>query len=279
MKISGKQLADPIRGVIQHESLQLVREAITPHLVILTLGDESGWETYVNQKLKWAQRLAMQATLQNLKTASQDEILNVIDGLNNDPLVHGIIVQRPLPKHLNNQLITNSIVPEKDVDGFRADSPYEVPVWLAVKHILSHISVEYEDSLFSFLKGSTIAVIGKGETAGKPIADGISKNGGSPTLIDSKTPNAQELISNANIIISCAGKKVIESESMRTGQIIIGVGLHSQDGKLIGDFDETVAEEKQIIYTPTPGGVGPLNLTFLFQNLLQSAQFSRPSIV
>lgn len=275
MKISGKQLADPIRGIIQHESLQLVREGITPHLVIISLGDESGWEAYVNQKLKWAQRLAMKASLKNLTESSQDEVVSIIKQLNQDPDVHGIIVQRPLPNHLHTNQITAAIAPEKDVDGFRQDSPFEVPVWLAVKHILTHISVEYEDSLSSFLKTSNIVVIGKGETAGAPIAEGIAKNGGNPIIIDTKTPDPQSHITNANIVISCAGKNVIPSESMRDGQILIGVGIHTKDGKLVGDFDEISAEEKQVIYTPTPGGVGPLNLTFLFQNVLQAAQFSR----
>jgi 5,10-methylene-tetrahydrofolate dehydrogenase/methenyl tetrahydrofolate cyclohydrolase len=279
MKISGNKLADPIRGVIQHESLQLVKDGITPHLVILTLGDEAGWETYVNQKLKWAERLAMKATLKNLKDATQDEVVTLINELNSDEKVHGIIVQRPLPSHLDNTIITNSISPDKDVDGFRADSPFEVPVWLAVKHILSHISVEYEDSLNSFLKSSTIVVIGKGETAGAPIADGIKKDGGNPQIIDTNTSDPQSIISSANIIISCVGKDVISSNCMHSGQIIIGVGIHTNDGKLLSDFNEYEAETKNVIYTPTPGGVGPLNLTFLFQNVLQAAQFSRNILV
>jgi methylenetetrahydrofolate dehydrogenase (NADP+)/methenyltetrahydrofolate cyclohydrolase len=275
MKISGKTLADPIRGIIQHEALKLAESGITPHLVILTLGDEVGWETYVNQKLKWAKRLAIQATLKNLRSASQDEVVAVISELNNDPTVHGIIVQRPLPAHLDNVTITNSIISEKDVDGFRSDSPFEIPVWLAVKHILSTISVEYEDSLEAFLKSSSICVVGKGETAGAPIAAGIKMNGGNPLIIDSKTTDTQSKIADSDIVISCVGKDIIDTQSMHAGQILVGVGIHTEKGKLQGDFDESVAEDKQVIYTPTPGGVGPLNLTFLLQNVLQAAQFSR----
>lgn len=277
MKISGKTLADPIRGIIQFESRQLTTQGITPHLVIVTLGDESSWEVYVNQKLKWAHILGIKATLKNFKNTTQDTLLEAIQMYNNDPDVHGIIVQRPLPSHIQKQAIIDHIRPEKDVDGFRPDSPYEVPVWLAVKHILTHISVEYEDSLTSFLKGSKIAILGKGETAGAPIAEGIRTYGGTPTILDSKSTDQEKIIFSSDIVISCVGKKVIKKENIHEGQILIGVGTHTENGKLQGDFNEKEAEEKGSIYTPTPGGVGPLNLTFLFQNVLQASQFALTS--
>lgn len=277
MKISGKKLADPIRGIIQFESRRLASNGVIPHLAIITLGEESTWEIYVSQKVKWAEILGIKTTVKNLKSASQEQLISTVQELNSDTQVHGIIVQRPLPAHIDKQSVIRTILPEKDVDGFRQDSPFEVPVWLAVKHILSHISVEYEDSLTSFLKGSTITVIGKGETAGSPIAQGIETYGGNPQIVDSKTPDPQSVFSASDIIVSCVGKDVIPSNSMHKGQIIIGVGTHTENGKIIGDFNEMEAEKKQTIYTPTPGGVGPLNLTFLFQNVLQAVQFSLTS--
>ncbi|HRN96269.1 MAG TPA: bifunctional 5,10-methylenetetrahydrofolate dehydrogenase/5,10-methenyltetrahydrofolate cyclohydrolase [Candidatus Levybacteria bacterium] len=274
MKISGESLADPIRGVIQYESRQLAAKGVVPHLVIFTLGDESSWEVYVKRKLKWATILGIKATLKNLQSANEQEVLEEIKQSNADPSVHGIIVQRPLPANIDKHAVIRQILPEKDVDGFRPDSPFEVPVWLAVKLILSHISVEYEDSLSSFLKSSKVTVIGKGETAGTPIAEGIKMSGGNPSIIDSKTSDAHSVLSDSDIVVSCVGKKVVELESMHKGQILIGVGTHIENGKLSGDFDEEQAEQSGTIYTPTPGGIGPLNLTFLFQNVLQAAQFA-----
>src|SRR5690606_16097948 len=125
MKISGNSLADPIRTIIQQESHQLATSGVVPHLVILTLGEESNWETYVGQKLKWATKLGIQTTLTNLKSAQEQDVLEVIKHVNSDPSVHGIIVQRPLPVTIDKQSIISQILPEKDVDGFRSDSPFE----------------------------------------------------------------------------------------------------------------------------------------------------------
>lgn len=277
MEISGNTLSEQIRPLIEAEVQKLRLNGVVPHLAIITLGEEASWQTYVKQKTKWADRLGIKASVFTLKESTTEGVVNAIDLLNADKGTHGIIVQRPLPAHIEKSKIIDAIQPQKDVDGFRQDSPFEVPVWLATRYILEYISTDYEDSLQSFLKGKSIAVIGKGETAGKPVIDGLNELEANVTVIDSETKNSGDIIKRSEIVVSCVGKHVITKEEMFKDQIIIGVGIRKEDGKVRGDFENSDAQESGVVYTPTPGGVGPLNLTFLLQNVLQAAQLQRSS--
>lgn len=279
MKISGNSLADPIREHIKREALALTQNAVYPHIAIITVGDEADWKAYVAQKIKWAEKLSLFASLHTLESSTEDELLKLIKKLNEDSFVHGIIVQRPLPKTISKEKIIEAIDPAKDVDGFRRDSPFEVPVWMAVRHILTYIANDYEHELVDFLRGKEVSILGKGETAGSPVIDGMREITSTVHVIDSKTTNPDAILQKSDIVISCVGKEVISRDTMHDGQILVGVGIRNENGKLKGDFDNLDAQEKNTIYTPTPGGVGPLNLTFLLQNLLQAAQFSRKNQV
>ncbi len=274
MEINGNNLADQIRSAIKVEAERLVENGIRPHLAIITVGDDETWSSYVNQKLKWAKRLSMRATVIPVKPDTQ-VILSEIQKLNSDPTIHGIIVQRPLPEGIDTDEITNHILPIKDVDGFRADSPYEVPVWLAVHHILTVISQDYENNLEDFLRGKTVTVIGKGETAGKPVTNGLKHLNINPIVIDRSTHNPDQIIRESDIVISCVGKDMVQKNQMHKGQILIGVGIRKEQGKVLGDYSNSDAQEQETIYTPTPSGVGPINLAFLLQNLVQAAQFQK----
>ena len=275
MEISGNALADQVRTLIKAESDKLISNGVRPHLAIITLGQDASWQTYVNQKLKWAEILSIKASLFSLKDATTEKVINAIELLNADTTTHGIIVQRPLPTGIDKQQVVDTILPQKDVDGFRMDSPFQVPVWMAVRYILEYISTGYEDSLSSFLRGKTITVVGKGETAGSPIIAGFQESGVEVQVADQSTQNTPEMVQNSDIVISCVGKDVIKKEYMHKDQILIGVGIRNEGKKLHGDFSNTDAKESGAAYTPTPGGVGPLNLTFLLQNVLQAAQFQR----
>lgn len=275
MEISGNVLSDQIRPLIKAEADKLLTNGIKPHLAIITLGDEESWHTYVNQKLKWAERLSIKASLFSLKDATTEQVVNAIELLNADTATHGIIVQRPLPENIDKQVVVEAIQPQKDVDGFRPDSPFEVPIWMATRHILEYVSVEFEDTLQLFLKGKRITVIGKGETAGAPIFAGFKELNTEVQVVDRDTQDKASIIQNSDILVACAGQHVISKEDMRKDQIIIGVGIRKEGEKLYGDFSNTDAQDAGVVYTPTPGGVGPLNLTFLLQNVLQAAQFQR----
>ncbi len=274
MKINGKLLADQMQISLLQRAQDLKNHSITPKIAIITLGDEESWSTYVGAKLRLAEKLGINAELINLKDSDEKTLLATIDELNNDTSCNGLIVQRPFPQKYDREKIIYAIKKEKDIDGFRSDSPFAVPVWLAVEEIITHIeklldATEIHNSPIR----QAISVIGKGETAGKPIINGLKKIGLFPKIIDSSTKDRKEILKKSKIIISAVGKEnVVDPEFITQGVILIGVGIHrNADGKLAGDYDEAKIEHVASFYTPTPGGIGPLNLAYLFQNLLSAA--------
>lgn len=274
MKINGKLLADQMQISLLQRAQDLKNHSITPKIAIITLGDEESWSTYVGAKLRLAEKLGINAELINLKDSDEKTLLATIEELNNDTSCNGLIVQRPFPQKYDREKIIYAIKKEKDIDGFRSDSPFAVPVWLAVEEIITHIeklldATEIHNSPIR----QAISVIGKGETAGKPIINGLKKIGLFPKIIDSSTKDRKEMLKKSKIIISAVGKEnVVDPEFITQGVILIGVGIHrNADGKLAGDYDEAKIEHVASFYTPTPGGIGPLNLAYLFQNLLSAA--------
>jgi len=274
MKINGRLLADQMQVGLAQSAQDLKNRSITPKIAIITLGEEESWSTYVGAKLRLAEKIGINAELINLKNSDEKTLLETIEKLNNDPNCNGLIVQRPFPQKYDREKIIYAIQKEKDIDGFRKDSPFQVPVWLAVQEIITHIeklldATEIHNSPIR----QAISVIGKGETAGKPIINGLEKIGLHPKVVDSSTKDRKEILKKSKIIISAVGKEnVIDPESITQGVILIGVGIHrNSDGKLAGDYDETQIEHIASFYTPTPGGIGPLNLAYLFQNLLSAA--------
>ncbi|MEX2007682.1 MAG: bifunctional 5,10-methylenetetrahydrofolate dehydrogenase/5,10-methenyltetrahydrofolate cyclohydrolase [Candidatus Levyibacteriota bacterium] len=269
MKIDGKKLAEKVLSEIRTELRGLPQ--IT--LAIVTLGQEDAWEHYVSQKIKLASELGALTELINIKDPTEEKLIEIIKKLNKDPKITGIIVQRPLTKHIKKDKVIYAVSPGKDIDGFIKNSHFKPPVWLAVKDILSEIAKIEGLNLSKFLKDRTITVIGKGETAGQPVIDGLKKLDAEPNVVDSKTENSGEIIKSSDIIISAVGKsEVFATRNLKNGVTIIGIGLHRQNGKLKPDFDEEKVSKTAKYYSPTPGGVGPLNLAYLFKNLVLAAK-------
>ncbi len=276
MEINGRKLQANLLIELEKEVNELKQSGVSPCIAIVTLGPEKSWEAYVSQKIKLAEKLNIKIKFINLRPKTTEEVIEVIKNLNNDSLVHGLIVQRPFPNGIDTERVIQSVSKEKDIDGFLKDSSFDVPAWLAIRHILTHISrlLNFSD-LPSFLLNQSILVIGKGGTAGKPVISGLQKLGVEPQVIDSKTIDREALIADADIIISAVGKKdIIPAHLVKNKSILIGVGIHGQDGKLKGDFNQEEIKNRVAFYTPTPGGVGPVNLAFLFKNLLQAAKSS-----
>lgn len=266
--MDGRIIAQEIRNHLKSDILTLKSRNIIPKIAIITLGDESSWKSYVSQKIKVADELGIKAVLLNLADTSEEMLLKTISEIDRDPLYHGIIVQRPMPSTISKEKVISAISAEKDIDGFRPHSPFEVPVWLAVLRLIKESGIMNQESW----KDKNFVVIGKGETAGGPIANGLSKLGVNSHVIDSKTENREELLKNADVIVSCVGRReVIKPEDLKEGVYLIGVGTHSEDGKLRGDYVDSAIESIAKFYTPTPGGVGPINLSYLFSNLIQAA--------
>lgn len=276
MKIDGKELQREILFDLAIEIAKLKEKGVRPHIAIVTLGPEASWEIYVRQKTILANYLGIEAEVINLYPQNTEEVLTVIETLNNDPSVHGLIVQRPFPSSIDLDQVIAKIKSDKDIDGFREDSQYEVPAWLAVKHIINYIGqLLNESNLQNFLSNQSILVIGKGGTAGFPTIAGLKKLGFEPKVIDSTTTERSEKLKQADLIISSVGKSnMVTANELKKGVCLIGIGIHRENGKTVGDYDEEEIKDKASYYTPTPGGVGPVNLAYLFKNLVTATKHS-----
>ncbi len=286
MKINGRQIAEEIRSELKGRIEKLKQKGVTPKIAIITLGPEASWEAYVRQKIKVAGELGIKAILINLQEADEEKLIRTVKEIDSNPNYHGIIVQRPIPGNFDQEKVVNLISPEKDVDGFREDSKFEVPVWLAIKRILgesTNLKLKTENIRLSELR---FVVIGKGQTAGGPIIRGLRAMGIEPKIIDSRTENRDEILNNADVVISCVGKQnIVRGDQVKKGAILIGVGTHGedlpagrQDVRLRGDYNEKEIEQVAGSYTPTPGGVGPVNLSYLFKNLSEAAEIQDQGI-
>lgn len=269
MKIDGKQIANKILEDLKLKVIKLQEKNISPKLAIILIGDDPASTAYVKQKKIKAELIGIRTIILHLPDkTSQTSLIKTIRQFNNDSNIHGIIVQQPLPQDVNLNNVINAIDPKKDVDGFRPDSHFQMPIAMAVFRILEDLRIKIKD-----LRNKNIVVIGKGETGGKPIINSLQKLKIKLFVIDSKTPNPLSLIKNADIIISAVGKSdVVKKEMIKNGVILISVGLHKgNDGKLYGDYNENTIKKTASFYTPTPGGVGPVNVACLLKNLIQSA--------
>lgn len=277
MPIDGKIIAGEILQDLTKRVEILKGKGMTPRLYIITLSNDPSSTAYVRQKVLKGEQIGVKITVAkedpDITTAG---IVEKIEALNKDDSVHGIIVQRPMPKHLDEEKISLAINPKKDVDGFHAGSSFGTPVALAVLEILKQIQkTENKKQKFEeWMKTKRIAVLGKGITAGGPIIKALRKMGVEPQIISSRTEYPNEILKKSDIIISAVGKPNIVGDLMiKKGVILIGVGMHKEeDGKFHGDYDEEEVKDIAGIYTPTPGGVGPVNVAMLLKNLVEAAE-------
>lgn len=315
MKITGKEIAAKIYEDLQNRVGELKKKnnlpagrQVTPHLTVILVGDDPASVAYVNQKLKWGEFIGAKITIDRFPVSvTFTELTNKIKTLNNDPAVHAILIQRPLPPQIDPHKLELLVSPQKDIDGFHPSSAYTFPLPLAVIKILEEVhklkinrgvasvglpierlesakprtkpsdwenARQAPDNLVSWLKTQKIVVLGKGPTGGGPILKYFTKLNLDPTLIDSKTPNPGKLLKQADIIISAVGKPgIITSGQIKKGVILISVGIfRGEDGKLHGDYSESDIENKAAFFTPTPGGVGPVNVAMLMDNLVTAAE-------
>ena len=288
MKIDGRVIAEKIYtdlkervGELAEKNLPAGRHGITPALAVILIGDDPGSVSYVHQKEKHAKSIGVHLTVNRLPTTiSQEQLNELIKNYNNDKAIHAIIVQRPTPEQITKEFLDYAVMPEKDVDGFHPNSDFAAPVALAVERILYEVFKQIQgeqDTFFStyveWLLSKDIVILGKGETAGQPIISHFNGRNAQLTIIDSHTERPDEIIGGADIIISAVGmKNVITSNTVDRKAILIGVGLHVEEGKLRGDFADTEIAEKVAFYSPTPGGVGPVNVAMLLSNVVRAAE-------
>lgn len=271
MKIDGTTIARQILANLSAKVSKLEQKGITPTLAIILIGDNPASISYVEQKEIKGGLIGAKIIKRNLSSSiSEEELLKIIKQLNADASVHGIIIQRPLPTHISEGKIDQAVSAQKDIDGFRIDSKFKSPIVLAINEILKKVAPDF--------KNKRIAVIGKGQTGGKPVIKWLINSGAYVNVVDSGTQRQEkkEILENSDIIISAVGKPlVITSELIKKGSILISIGLHkNSDGKMQGDYIDSDIEKVASFYTPTPGGVGPINVACLFKNLTEAAKMA-----
>jgi methylenetetrahydrofolate dehydrogenase (NADP+)/methenyltetrahydrofolate cyclohydrolase len=275
--IDGKKLAETLQAGIAREVADLQRtRGFVPGLAAVLVGDNEASKVYVRNKEAACRKAGMYAEQINLpSTESQEELLKVIDRLNHNPKIHGILVQLPLPKQIDPQKVIDAIAPEKDSDGFHPvnmgnlliGKPTVVPCTpFGVMKMLESIGVD--------LQGKDAVVIGRSNIVGKPVALLLMQKNATVTVAHSKTKDLPEKVSRADLVVAAIGQaNFVKGDWIKPGAVVIDVGINrGTDGKLCGDVGFAAAKERAAWITPVPGGVGPMTITMLLWNTLQSAK-------
>ena len=270
--ISGTDLAKKLRAEIKEEATILQQRGITPTLAVVLVGDNKASKSYVNSKHKACLENNINSIKieldENISTAS---LLNEIEKLNNDDNVHGILVQLPLPKHIDAEQILNAVSPQKDVDGFHPINVGKLVIGEAKLIPCTPLGIlEMIKSTGDEIDGKLALVIGRSNIVGKPISTLLLQNNATVITAHSKTKNLDSLLEQADIIVSCVGSAhfLTGEEKVKETVTIIDVGNNYKDGKLVGDVNLENFMGKVKYISPVPGGVGPLTITMLMRNTL-----------
>ncbi len=287
MRIDGKALADTILASLSKDVSVLRKNGVIPTLAVILIGNDPASLAYIKQKQKAAQTIGANVIFEHHDTSlTGGGLYNCIAKHNADPAIHGLIVQRPIPHEVG--IVTDvlkKVHPAKDVDGFLPNSPFNTPVAIAVGEIIKTVYVSHAADASSpksktyteWLKEKHIVIIGRGETAGEPIYRYFEKQDCTTSQIHSKTDDPKRIIRSGDIVISCVGKeRVVTQDELKPHAILISVGIwRDTDGKLRGDYDESDIADHVSAYTPTPGGVGPVNVACLMQNLIKACTMNK----
>ncbi len=270
--ISGTDLAKKLRAEIKEEATILQQRGITPTLAVVLVGDNKASKSYVNSKHKACLENNINSVKieldENISTAS---LLNEIEKLNNDANVHGILVQLPLPKHIDAEQILNAVSPQKDVDGFHPINVGKLVIGEAKLIPCTPLGIlKMIKSTEEKIDGKLALVIGRSNIVGKPISTLLLQNNATVITAHSKTKNLDSLLEQADIIVSCVGSAhfLTGEEKVKETVTIIDVGNNYKDGKLVGDINLENFMGKVKYISPVPGGVGPLTITMLMRNTL-----------
>lgn len=279
--IDGRALAKKLNQQTSQRVQKMQEDfGMTPGLVVVIVGDDPASQRYVRNKHRTAQRLGINSIVEHLdKDVSQSELLKLIDQYNNDPTIHGILVQDPLPDHINEKAITRAILPEKDVDGFHPvnvgklylNDTTNYPVSCTPKGIMTMFKA-YGISL----KSKNAVVLGRSAIVGKPMAALMLNEAASVSILHRVTKDISEYTKNADIIVSATGHlHTLTKDDVKEGAVVIDVGQNiNESGHLVGDVDYDGMFDKVGYITPVPGGVGPMTIATLMQQSVDLAEWS-----
>lgn len=274
--IDGKELSKKLKEQMKDRVAQMRQQGIVPKLVVVLVGNNSASEVYVRNKHKACGEVGIESEVIKMpEETTQQELLDVVKGLNEDRTVDGILVQLPLPSQINEKVVLRSILPEKDVDGFHpvnvgllsiGDDCYAPATPSGIIAMFKEYGIE--------IAGKHCVIIGRSNIVGKPMAALLLRHNATVTVCHSKTQNLGELTRQADIVIVATGHRhTLTADMVKEGAVVIDVGMNRNElGKLCGDVDFDEVKEKSSFITPVPGGVGPMTITELLENTILAAQ-------
>lgn len=273
--IDGKQLAQKRRGEVKAMVEQLKEKGIVPGLAVILVGEDPASQVYVRNKEKACQEVGFYSEVHRLpEETSQEELLALIARLNADERIHGLLVQLPVPAHIDEHAVIRAISPKKDVDGFLPENvgslligepAFEPCTPKGCIDLIKQTGIE--------IAGKKAVVVGRSNIVGKPVAIMLLRENATVTICHSKTKNLRDELLTADIVVAAVGKaNFITGDMIKDGAVVIDVGMNRlENGKLTGDVDRASLEGRDCWLTPVPGGVGPMTITMLMKNTLESA--------
>lgn len=275
--IDGKKVSEHIRAQIADGVEKLKSETgVTPGLAAVLVGDDPASEIYVRNKRKACANAGMYSEEHKLPAeTTEEELLKLVDSLNNDPNIHGILVQLPLPDHINETKVLRAVTPLKDVDGFH---PYNVGLLVEGNPRFISCTPHGIIKMLEFydidITGKQAVIVGRSNIVGKPVSMLLLHRHATVTICHSRTKPLDEVTRRADILVAAIGRaNFITADMVKEGAVVIDVGINrNEEGKLTGDVDFEGVSEKASYITPVPGGVGPMTISMLLWNTLESAK-------
>jgi len=275
--IDGNALSKQLRGEVAQRAAALTAQGVQPGLAVVLVGDNPASQVYVRNKVKACEDAGFKSVLEKYEaTLSEAELLARVEALNNDPSIHGILVQLPLPKHIDDHKVIEAISPLKDVDGFHVASAGALMVGeVGFKACTPYGCMKMLESIgMKDLRGKHAVVIGRSNIVGKPMAMMLLAANATVTVTHSGTADLAFHTRQADIVVAAVGKRnVLTADMVKPGAVVIDVGMNRDDeGKLCGDVDFAGVKEVAGHITPVPGGVGPMTITMLLVNTMEAAE-------
>ncbi len=274
--IDGKKISAEIKDELKEKVQRLKEDGIHVCLAVIQVGDDPASSIYVNNKKKACAYVGIESLAYELpKETTQEELVALVENLNGNEKVNGILVQLPLPEHINSDVIIRTISPDKDVDGFHPESVGRLCIGAdgfvsctpaGIIQLLKRSGIE--------IAGKECVVIGRSNIVGKPMSILLLRENGTVTVTHSRTRNLKEVTRRADILVAAVGKpKFVTSEFVKENAVVIDVGMHrNAENKLCGDVDFEDVQRKASAITPVPGGVGPMTIAMLMYNCVRAAE-------
>jgi methylenetetrahydrofolate dehydrogenase (NADP+)/methenyltetrahydrofolate cyclohydrolase len=273
--LDGKKLSEKIKKEVKKEVEELKKEGIVPGLAVILVGNNPASQTYVRMKKSACEKVGMYSVVHEFpESISEKELLSTIEMINNNPNIHGLLIQLPLPKHIDTTKILEAVMPEKDVDGFH---PYNMGrlvegldsfapcTPLGVMELFKEYNID--------VKGKDVCVVGASNIVGKPMWALLVNAFATVDICHIETKDLASHTKRADIVIVGVGKvNLITADMVKNGAIVVDIGINKVDGKIVGDVDFENVSKKASFITPVPGGVGPMTIAMLLKNTIKAAK-------